>query len=122
MAVAATSIRPAPALPDLPGRLVVLNTDVASRAFRSLLPQMVARLTGLQPPPTFVNTRGTPIQWTILRHTGHGNSDTRVAARCVACCPPLATLNVKDFTDFAEHDETAHDPGLTHSLRSCQGG
>src|ERR1022692_482346 len=63
-----------------------------SRAFRSLLPQMVARVTGLQPPPTFVNTRGTPIAWTILRHTGHGNSDARVAARCVGCCPPVATL------------------------------
>jgi toxin FitB len=31
-------------------------------------------------------------------------NDTRVAACCLAYGLPLATLNVKDFADFAEHD------------------
>ncbi len=31
-------------------------------------------------------------------------SDTWVAARCLVRGLPLATLNVKDFADFAEHD------------------
>jgi len=31
-------------------------------------------------------------------------NDTWVAACCLAYGLPLATLNVKDFTDFAEHD------------------
>jgi toxin FitB len=32
-------------------------------------------------------------------------NDTWVAACCVAYGLPLATLNIKDFTDFAEHDQ-----------------
>ncbi|HXZ72058.1 MAG TPA: hypothetical protein VEH31_14495 [Streptosporangiaceae bacterium] len=31
-------------------------------------------------------------------------NDTWVAACCLAYDLPLATLNVKDFADFAEHD------------------
>jgi predicted nucleic acid-binding protein len=31
-------------------------------------------------------------------------NDIRVAACCRACSLPLATLNVKDFADFAERD------------------
>ena len=31
-------------------------------------------------------------------------NDTWIAACCVAYRLPLATLNVKDFADFAEHD------------------
>lgn len=31
-------------------------------------------------------------------------NDTWIAACCIAYGLPLATLNVKDFTDFAEHD------------------
>jgi toxin FitB len=30
--------------------------------------------------------------------------DTWVAACCLACQPPLATFDLKDFKDFAEHD------------------
>jgi predicted nucleic acid-binding protein len=31
-------------------------------------------------------------------------NDTWIAACCIAYGLPLATLNIKDFTDFAEHD------------------
>ncbi len=31
-------------------------------------------------------------------------NDTWVAARCIACELPLATLNVKDFSGFADND------------------
>jgi toxin FitB len=34
-------------------------------------------------------------------------NDTWIAACCIAYGLPLATLNVKDFTDFAEHDGLA---------------
>jgi toxin FitB len=34
-------------------------------------------------------------------------NDTWIAACCIAYELPLATLNVKDFTDFAEHDDLA---------------
>lgn len=32
-------------------------------------------------------------------------NDTWIAACCIAYGLPLATLNIKDFTDFAEHDD-----------------
>ena len=31
-------------------------------------------------------------------------NDTWIAACCLAYALPLATMNVKDFTDFAEHE------------------
>jgi toxin FitB len=34
-------------------------------------------------------------------------NDTWIAACCIAYGLPLATLNIKDFTDFAEHDGLA---------------
>jgi toxin FitB len=34
-------------------------------------------------------------------------NDTWVAACCIACDLPLATLNVKDFSDFADNDGLA---------------
>lgn len=34
-------------------------------------------------------------------------NDTWIAACCIAYRLPLATLNVKDFADFAEHDGLA---------------
>jgi toxin FitB len=34
-------------------------------------------------------------------------NDTWIAACCIAYGLPLATLNVKDFADFAEHDGLA---------------
>jgi predicted nucleic acid-binding protein len=34
----------------------------------------------------------------------HPQNDTRIAAACLAYGLPLATLNVKDFRDFAEHE------------------
>ena len=34
-------------------------------------------------------------------------NDTWIAACCIAYGLPLVTLNIKDFTDFAEHDGLA---------------
>jgi toxin FitB len=34
-------------------------------------------------------------------------NDRRIAACCIAYGLPLATLSVKDFADFAEHDGPA---------------
>jgi predicted nucleic acid-binding protein len=130
-------------LPDLSAGAVVLDTDVASRAFKGRLPGSLAgRLVGRQPLLTFV-TIGELTQWRRLRRWGPDNrarlddwladkplipgargiavlwgelsaaatqrgrprpvNDTWVAACCLAYDLPLATLNVKDFADFAVH-------------------
>jgi predicted nucleic acid-binding protein len=131
-------------LPEPPSGAVVLDTDVASRAFKGRLPPaMAARLVGRQPLLTFVAI-GELTQWTKIRHWGPRNladldawlvdkpvisaarsisviwgelsakatlrgrprpvNDTWVAACCLAYGLALATLNIKDFADFAEHD------------------
>lgn len=131
-------------MPELPYRVVVLDTDVASRSFKGRLPPtLAARLAGAQLLVTFVAV-GELTQWTRLRQWGPRNralleswlsdkpvlpggkgiavvwgelsaaatkrgrprpvNDTWVAACCVAYGLPLATLNIKDFADFAEHD------------------
>jgi predicted nucleic acid-binding protein len=136
--------RVTPTLPEPSSRAVVLDTDVASRSFKGLLPpRLAARLAGRQPLLTFV-TIGELTQWAKLRRWGPRNrgmldawlsdkpvipgakgiavlwgelsagatqrgrprpvNDTWVAACCLAYSLPLATLNVKDFADFAEHD------------------
>lgn len=131
-------------MPEPSAQAVVLDTDVASRSFKGLLPpRLAAQLAGRQPLLTFV-TVGELTQWTKLRHWGPRNrgmldtwladkpvlpgarsiaviwgelsaratqrgrprpvNDTWVAACCLAYELPLATLNIKDFADFAEHD------------------
>jgi toxin FitB len=35
------------------------------------------------------------------------HNDTRIAACCLTDNLPLATLNIKDFADFAEHEGLA---------------
>jgi toxin FitB len=131
-------------LPDQPAGAVVLDTDVASRTFKGLVPApLAARLVGRQPMVTFV-TVGELTQWTRLRNWGPRNrtsledwlsdkpviagsraiariwgelsaaatkrgrprpvNDTWIAACCLAYGLPLATMNVKDFADFADHD------------------
>ena len=66
---------------------VVLDTDVASRSFKRLLPpELLAKLIGREASITFV-TQAELTKWAERRQWG-----------------PLATLNVKDFRDFAEHD------------------
>jgi predicted nucleic acid-binding protein len=124
--------------------VVVLDTDVASRAFRLRLPaQISARLVGQAPVITFV-TLGELTKWTQVRswgpqrradldkwiqHVGllpydravavtwgtlqakaqlrgrpRPTNDTWIAACCLVYDLSLATLNRKDFEDFAEHD------------------
>jgi predicted nucleic acid-binding protein len=123
---------------------VVLDTDVASQAFRRRLPgTLAARLAGKVPCVTFV-TIAEMTMWAELRRWGPRNREAlgdwlaglvrlpydeevartwgRISARAVqrgrtrpvndtwiaACCLtrrlPLATLNVKDFADYVEHE------------------
>jgi predicted nucleic acid-binding protein len=62
--------------------------------------------TWLSDKPVIPGAKGIAVLWGELSAgaTQRGRprpvNDTRVAA----CCLPLATLNVKDFADFAEHD------------------
>lgn len=124
--------------------VIVLDTDVASHAFRVRLPAALsARLIGQTAALTFV-TLGELTKWTQLRSWGpqrrtdldrwlHNTAllpydravavtwgtlqaraqlrgrprpvnDTWIAACCLVHDLPLATLNHKDFEDFAEHD------------------
>jgi toxin FitB len=122
---------------------IVLDTDVASSAFKERLSAaLVARLVGRHPCITFV-TLAELTQWVELRGWGIRNreeltawldavvvlpyaheiartwgrisasgikrgrrrpaNDTWVASCALAYGLPLATLNVKDYQDFAEH-------------------
>jgi predicted nucleic acid-binding protein len=124
---------------------VVLDTDVASLAFRRRLPpRLGARLAGRVLCVTFV-TVGEMTMWAELRHWGTRNragltewlgglvrlpyddqvagtwgrisaaavqrgrtrpvNDSWIAACCMVRQLPLATLNLKDFVDFAEHED-----------------
>jgi hypothetical protein len=40
----------------------------------------------------------------VRREHGPGSNDTHVAECCLAYGIPLATLNIKDFADFAERE------------------
>lgn len=123
---------------------VVLDTDVASRAFkRELSPALLRKLVGSEPCITFV-TLGELTKWSVRRrwgaprrdrmtrwlagipviHSNDGSSrlwgelaalaeergrprpvnDSWIAACCLYYDLPLATLNVKDFKDFAEYE------------------
>jgi hypothetical protein len=65
--------RATPTLPEPLTQAVVLDTDVASRSFKGLLPPTLsARLAGRQPLLTFV-TIGELTQWTNLRRWGPRN-------------------------------------------------
>jgi predicted nucleic acid-binding protein len=122
---------------------VVLDTDVASLAFRGrLTPELTPALTGQTWCLSFV-TVGEMTQWAHLRNWGPRNrgalaawldafvlinstveaarlwgslsaagklrgrsnpvNDTWIAACCLAEGLPLATLNTKDYADFAAH-------------------
>ncbi len=78
-------------MPEPSTRAVVLDTDVASRSF---IPgaKTIAVIWGELSAGATQRGRPRPV------------NDTWVAACCLAHSLPLATLNVKDFADFAEHD------------------
>jgi len=40
----------------------------------------------------------------LLRGRPRPANDTWIAVCCLVCEVPLATLNIKDFADFAEHE------------------
>ncbi|MGH3499480.1 MAG: type II toxin-antitoxin system VapC family toxin [Nocardioidaceae bacterium] len=60
--------------------------------------------------PMIPAARAIAVRWGELSATANQRgrprpvNDTWVAACCLAYGLPLATLNLKDFTDFAEHD------------------
>jgi hypothetical protein len=60
--------------------------------------------------PVIPGARGIAVVWgelsaaATLRGRPRPVNDTWVAASCLAYGLPLATLNVKDFADYAEHD------------------
>jgi toxin FitB len=123
---------------------VVLDSDVASLAFRRrLAPTMSARLSGRMLCISFVTLAEMTV-WAELRHWGPTNqaalkdwlgslvrlpyddevartwgrlqaaaihrgrtrpvNDTWIAACCLVHDLPLATRNLKDFTDFVDYD------------------
>ena len=47
---------------------------------------------------------GEPQAYAQLRGRPRPTNDTWIAACCLVRGLPLATLNAKDFTDFAEHE------------------
>ena len=72
-------------------RRVILDTDVAS-------------LTVHRPRRT---TAGEISAHATRRGRPRPQNDTWIAACCLAYDLPLATLNIKDFKDFAEHEGLA---------------
>jgi toxin FitB len=101
--------------------LVVLDTDVASFSLRNRLSdQLRAALAGHTMCITFV-TVGELMKWRAYdeavadkwgqlqaraqrRGRPRPQNDTWIAACCLVDDLPLATLNIKDFADFAEHE------------------
>ncbi len=102
--------------------LIVLDTDVASATLRDRLPgRLRAALAGHTMCITFV-TVGELMKWRVLRSWGPRRTadlarwrqrvgvlayDEAVADRWGLDDLPLATLNAKDFADFAEHEGLA---------------
>ena len=93
-------------------RPVVLDTDVSSRALKNRLAgPLAARLIGATWCVTFV-TVAELWQWAEIRHWGHRTRDQLddwlahvvVLDSAEAVSRAVATLNTKDFADFAEHD------------------
>lgn len=100
---------------------VVLDTDVASLSFkRQLPPALLEHLIGKRPFITFA-TLGELTKWADQRNWAErrrtrlkqwlegipilpGTACVARAACCLAYEMPLATLNVKDFADFAEYE------------------
>src|SRR6266498_3864638 len=86
---------------------VVLDTDVASLSFRRRLPAgLAAWLSGFA---LVDSSHQAALIWGMLSADGKRRgrarpiNDTWIAACCLAEGLPLATLNVKDYADFAEH-------------------
>ena len=80
---------------------VVLDTDVSSASLRGRLADPLrARLTSQTWCISFV-TVGARAE---RRGRPRPVNDTWIAASCLVRDLPLATLNIKDFSDFADHD------------------
>ncbi|MGQ0716806.1 MAG: hypothetical protein ACT4NP_05705 [Pseudonocardiales bacterium] len=88
---------------------VVLDTDVASAVLRRRTSTTLARqLAGKTLAITFV-TVGELTKWTLVRQWGpQRKAGMQTFLSRLVVLPyselPLATLNLKDFTDFAEHE------------------
>lgn len=123
---------------------IILDTDVASLAFKQRLPSTLAARLANQPTCIAFATLAEMTQWAEVRHWGPRNRESlaqwladflvipadkhvarvwgEIAARTklrgrvvpqndtwIAACAlvyglPLATLNVKDYTDYADHE------------------
>jgi predicted nucleic acid-binding protein len=81
--------------------LIVLDTDVASASLRNRLPE---RLRVLQYDEAVAGKWGQLQARAQRRGRPRPHNDTWIAACCLVDELPLATLNTKDFADFAEHD------------------
>ncbi len=91
-------------------RQVVLHTDVSSLIIKQQLPASLLReLLGAQTGITPLHRRDRPNLGRDLRarrtpRQARPQNDTWIAAFCLVYGLPLATLNVKDYKDFAEHE------------------
>jgi toxin FitB len=79
---------------------------------RELPDSMAAQLVGHRPCLTFV-TLAELAKWVeisafaVKRGRARPQNDTWIAAACLVHEVPLATLNVKDFADFVDHEGLA---------------
>ena len=102
--------------------LVVVDTDVASALLRRRTSDTLARQLAGHGIAISLVTYGELTKWTLVRHWGPRSletmrvflgglrgrprpaNDSWIAACCLVRQLSLATFNIKDFADFAEHE------------------